>query len=52
MAIALLDHLKAHRPTYQDRVVLVADDGAYPPEFMDAARTSPRSSARAPNDRG
>lgn len=36
MAIQLLDHLKAHRPTYQDRVVLVADDGAYPPEFMDA----------------
>lgn len=36
MAIELLDHLKAHRPTYQDRVVLVADDGAYPPEFMDA----------------
>lgn len=36
MAIELIDHLKAHRPTYQDRVVLVADDGAYPPEFMDA----------------
>ena len=35
MALDLLDHLKAHRSLYQDRVVLVADDGAYPPEFMD-----------------
>jgi very-short-patch-repair endonuclease len=35
LAVELLDHLKAHRPTYQDRIVLVADDGAYPPEFLD-----------------
>lgn len=36
LAIALLDHLKAHRPIYGSNVVLVADDGAYPPEFLDA----------------
>lgn len=36
LAVALLDHLKAHRPVYGNRVVLVADDGAYPPEFVDA----------------
>ena len=35
LALDLLDHLKAHRPLYQDRVVLVADAGGYPPEFMD-----------------
>ncbi len=35
LALSLLDHLKAHRPLYQGRVVLVADDGGYPPEFMD-----------------
>jgi very-short-patch-repair endonuclease len=35
LAIELLDHLKAHRAVYEDRVILVADDGAYPPEFLD-----------------
>jgi hypothetical protein len=33
LAVGLLDHLKAHRPVYRDRVILVADDGAYPPDF-------------------
>jgi very-short-patch-repair endonuclease len=34
-AVELLDHLKAHREVYADRVVLVGDDGVYPPEFGD-----------------
>lgn len=33
-AVDLLEHLEAHRPVYGDRVILVADDGAYPPDFI------------------
>lgn len=36
LALHLLDHLKAHREISEDRVVLVADDGGYPREFMDS----------------
>lgn len=35
LAVTLLDHLKERRPVYGGKVVLVADDGAYPPEFLD-----------------